>query len=134
MPWQAPNHKVIQSFDHVVLQGHMANKNHYISIATKLGRMMASLDGLLPIISHDPLIMQSYEIWGSLTGGGSKRKCFSPHRHLVKNCFHWCAKPLLFRRFWIIQSLIKNPLCKKISYLWIPFDICFFHLQATPCW
>ena len=40
----------------------MANKNHYISIATKLGRMMASLDGLLPIISHDPLIMQSYEI------------------------------------------------------------------------
>ena len=73
--WQAPNHKVIQSFDHVVLQGQVANKNHHISItrvsmATKNGRMIASLDGLLPIISHNPLITWSCEIRGSLTGGG----------------------------------------------------------------
>ena len=30
--WQALNHKVIQSFDHVFLQGHVTNKSHYISI------------------------------------------------------------------------------------------------------
>ena len=40
--WQAPNYKVTESFDHVLLQGHMTNKNHYISIprvpmANKLG-------------------------------------------------------------------------------------------------
>ena len=29
--WEAPNHKVILRFDHVVLQGHMTFKNHYIS-------------------------------------------------------------------------------------------------------
>ena len=61
IPWQPPNHKVIQSFDHVVLQGHVANKKHHISItrvsmATKLGRIIASLDGLLSIMLHDPLI------------------------------------------------------------------------------
>ena len=88
MPWQAPNHKVKQSFDHVVLQGHAANKNHHISITrvsmtTKLGRMIASLDGLLPIMSHDPLITWPCEIRGSLTGGGSARKRLSRHRLLV---------------------------------------------------
>ena len=84
----APNHKVIQSFGHVVLQGHMANKNHHISItrvsmATKLGRMIASFDGLLPIMSHDLLITWPCEIRGSLTGGGSARKCLGRHRLLV---------------------------------------------------
>ena len=88
MPSQAPNHKVIQSFDHVVLQGHVANKNHHISItrvsmATKLGRMIASLDGLLPIMSHDTLITWPCEIRGSFTGGGSVCKCLSRHRLLV---------------------------------------------------
>ena len=53
--------KVIQSFNHVVLQDHMTNKSHYISItrvlmATKLDRMMNFLDGLLPIMSYDPFI------------------------------------------------------------------------------
>ena len=44
--------------DHVVLQDHVANKNHHISItivsmATKLGRMIASLDGLcMTLRSH----------------------------------------------------------------------------------
>ena len=66
----------------------MANKNHHISITrvsmtTKLGRMIASLDGLLPIMSHDPLIIWPCEIRGSLTGGGSARKYLSRHRLLV---------------------------------------------------
>ena len=38
-----------------------------MSMATKLGRMIACLDGLLPIMSHDPLITWSCEIQGSLT-------------------------------------------------------------------
>ena len=33
IPWQGPNHKAIQGLDHVVLQRHVTNKNHYISIA-----------------------------------------------------------------------------------------------------
>ena len=58
---------VIQSFDHVVLQGHVTNKNHYISItrvpmAIKFDRMMTFLDGLLPVMSRDPLITRPCEI------------------------------------------------------------------------
>ena len=64
--WQAPNHKVTQSFDHVVLQGHGTNKNLYISttvpMATGLGRVMTYLDGLRPLKSHDPLITWLCEI------------------------------------------------------------------------
>ena len=52
-------------------------------MATKLGRMMTSLDGLLPIMSHDPLMTWSFEIRGSLTGGGSARKRLSCHQLLV---------------------------------------------------
>ena len=60
--WRATNHKVIQGSDHVVLQNHMKNENHYISTirvptATKLGRMVTYLNGLLPIKSHGFLIM-----------------------------------------------------------------------------
>ena len=45
LPWGAPNHEVIQRFDHVVLQGHVTKKNHYISptrvpMATKLDSMI----------------------------------------------------------------------------------------------
>ena len=51
----------------MVLQGHVANKNHHISItrvsmAIKLGRMIASLDGHLPIMLHNPLITWPCEI------------------------------------------------------------------------
>ena len=42
-----------------------------VSMANKLGRMITSLDGLLPIMSHDPLITWPCEIRGLLTGGGS---------------------------------------------------------------
>ena len=68
----------------MVLEGHVANENHHISITrvsmvTKLGRMIASLDGFLPIMLHDPLITCPFEIRGSLTGGGSARKRSSLH-------------------------------------------------------
>ena len=75
----------MQSFDYVILQGHVANKNQHISITrvsmtTKLGRMIASLDGPVPIMSHDPLITWPCEIRSSLTGRGSARKHLSRHR------------------------------------------------------
>ena len=55
------NHKVIQRPEHVVLQSHVTNENHYIStttvpMATKLGKMVPDIDGLLLIKSHNPLI------------------------------------------------------------------------------
>ena len=125
----APNHKMTQHSVHVVLQCHLANKNHYISstrvdsmvtyferlltiksfyalitwsckvtkkkilyisitrvpMANKLGRIMISLDGLLPIITHDLLIMRPCEIRGLLTWGSSARKRLSRHRLLVIN-------------------------------------------------
>ena len=52
-------------------------------MATKLGKMIASLDGLLPIMSHDPLTTWPCEIWGLLTGGRSARKRLSRDRLLV---------------------------------------------------
>ena len=72
----------------MVLQVHVTNKNHHISItrvsiATKLGRMIASLVGLLPIMSHDPLITWHWEIQGSLTGGGSACKRLSRHQQVL---------------------------------------------------
>ena len=48
-------------------------------MVTKLGRVIASLDGFLPIMLHDPLITWPFEIRGSLTGGGSARKRLSLH-------------------------------------------------------
>ena len=72
----------------MVLQGHVENKNHHISItrvsmATKLGRMIASFDGLLPIMLHDPLITWPCQIRGSLTEGGSARKRLNRHQLFV---------------------------------------------------
>ena len=52
-------------------------------MAIELGRMMTSLAGLLPIMSHDPLITWPCEIRGSLKGGGSTCKRLSCHRFLV---------------------------------------------------
>ena len=53
-------------------------------MATKLGRMIASLDVLLPIMLHDLLITWPCEIRGSFTGGGSARKRLSRDRLLVQ--------------------------------------------------
>ena len=55
-------------------------------MATKLGRIMNYVDGLLPLMLHDPLITWPCEIRGVLTGeggGGSARKRLSRHRLLV---------------------------------------------------
>ena len=48
-------------FDQVVLEGHVMNKNHFISnttvpMATKFGRMITYLDERLTIKSHDLLV------------------------------------------------------------------------------
>ena len=49
----------MQHPDHVVLQSHLTNENHYIFttgvlMATKLGWIVAHFIGLLPIKLHDP--------------------------------------------------------------------------------
>ena len=51
-----------------------------VTMANKLGRKMTSLDGLLPIMSNDPLVTWPCEIRGSLTGWGSARKRLSRYR------------------------------------------------------
>ena len=66
-PWWAATHKVTWLFDHVVLQDHVTNEIHYnsttrVAITTKLGKMAAHLDGLLPIKIHYPLITWSCHI------------------------------------------------------------------------
>ena len=99
----------MQGFDHVVLQGHVAKKPHHISItrasmATKLGRMIAFLDGLLPM-SHDLLITWPCEIRGSLTGEGSARKRLSRPQFLVI-IFCWCHFGPFFYLFVPIAGVI----------------------------
>ena len=46
--------------DHVPNQKHISTTR--VSMATKFGRMLTDLDGLLPIKSHKPLITQSFKI------------------------------------------------------------------------
>ena len=52
-------------------------------MTTKLGRMKTSLDALLPIMSHNLLIMWPCERRGSLTGGGLISKRLSCHQLVV---------------------------------------------------
>ena len=52
-------------------------------MTTKFRRMMTSLDGLLPTMSHYFLITWPCDIQGSFTGGGSASKRVSRHRLLV---------------------------------------------------
>ena len=52
--WRAPNNKVTQFSDHVVLQSHVTSKYHYISatrvpMATKLDRMVTHFARLLTV-------------------------------------------------------------------------------------
>ena len=58
-------------------------------MATKFGRMIASLDGLLPIMSHGPLITWPCETGGSRTRVGSARKRLSRHQLLVSDAGGW---------------------------------------------
>ena len=101
----------------MVLQGHVANKNHHISItrvsiATKLGRMIASLVGLLPIMSHDPLITWHWEIQGSLTGGGSACKRLS--RQQLHVIYDWHL--LIPRDIFMAKKSNAKDAAKSVSY------------------
>ena len=50
-------HKVKWHYDLVVLEDHVTNQNHYISLTkVPIGRMVTYIEGLLPIKSHDALI------------------------------------------------------------------------------
>ena len=72
-------------------------------MATKLGRMIASLDGLLPIMSHYPLITRPCEIRGSLTGRGSARKHLRRHRLLVLSFLSYFQNHL---RFYLVSGIM----------------------------
>ena len=52
-------------------------------MATKPGRMKASHNGLLPIMSHDTLITWPCEIRGSFAEGALARKLLNRQRLLV---------------------------------------------------
>ena len=65
----APNHKVKQHSDDVVLQCHVTKENHYISTVrmpmarmARLDRMATHFEEFLPIKSRDILITRSCEI------------------------------------------------------------------------
>ena len=55
-------------------------------MATKLDRTMTSLDGLLPMMSHEPLITWPCKIQGSITRGGSAIIREVVTEFLCKNC------------------------------------------------
>ena len=70
--WWAPAHKVTGPFDCVVSQDHVIYKNHIstytVPMTTKLGKMITYLQGLLPIKSHEALIVWSCKItWQTKT-------------------------------------------------------------------
>ena len=71
-------------------------------MVTKLGRMIASLDGLLPIMSHNPLITWPCEIRGSLTREGSARKRLSRYRLLV--IFEFAVKKMSIKVILLINA------------------------------
>ena len=67
IPWETPSRKGILSFDHVILQHHMRNNNHYISTstrpwATKLNRLATYLEGFLLREFLDSLVTWSSNI------------------------------------------------------------------------
>ena len=66
-PWWPCVYDITWPFDQVALRDHVTYWNHHMSatalpIGTKLGRMVAYLDRLLPIESHDPLNSWSFKI------------------------------------------------------------------------
>ena len=87
LPWGAPTHKITWPFNHGVLQNHVINYILYnsttrVAMTTRLG-MVAHHDGLLPIKSHDPLIMWSYDImWQAKTSISPLTQCLRPRNWL----------------------------------------------------
>ena len=58
LSWGSPTNKITWPFDHVVLQYHVTNQNHYnstgttkVAAANKRWRMVSSFDGFLPMNS-----------------------------------------------------------------------------------
>ena len=88
LPRGARTHKITWLFNHVVLQDYMTNLIPYnsttrVAMTTILGRMVTYLDGLLPIQSHDPLIMWSCEImWQAKTSISPLAHCLWPRNLL----------------------------------------------------
>ena len=123
----------------MVLQSHVTNKNHHISVtrvsmATKLGRMIPSLDGLLPIMLHDPLITWPSEMRDSLTGGSSACKRLSCHQLLVfllVTFSGWTAGKLFNQRFMISYQESMWP--RSDSFLGHT-KISFYKYYSTSCY
>ena len=62
LPWGALTPKITRLLGHVIPQDHVTNWIHYnftteVAMITKLGGMVAHLDGLLSLKSEDSLIM-----------------------------------------------------------------------------
>ena len=79
--------QTIKSFNILIMSSckiNVINEHHYITttkmlMAAKLGRMITYLDGLLPTMSHDPLIMHSCEItWQIKTVISQLLQCLWP--------------------------------------------------------
>ena len=67
LSWRAPNNKVSQCPDHMILKSHVTNENHYISttkvpLATKLGRMVTYFERLLTIKLYYTLVTWSCKV------------------------------------------------------------------------
>ena len=67
LTWVLLTNKVQWPYNHVVLWDHVTNEKHFISttkmlMATIRGRMMTYLEWLLPIKSHDHIVMWSCKI------------------------------------------------------------------------
>ena len=64
-PWGAITHNVGLNFSHMVLQDHLKNKKTAslsMLMASRLYRMVAVIEGLLPIMLPHPLVMWSCKI------------------------------------------------------------------------
>ena len=64
LPWWVLAHTITWHFDHVFLEDHVTNQNHYIFLfkvlmAAKVGRIVTYLERLLPIMSYEGSITWS---------------------------------------------------------------------------
>ena len=126
LPWWTPACKVTLPFDHVVLWDHVTNWNHYISIttvpmATKLGRMVTYLDGLLSIKSHELLTKLSYRDYFRLKLSPTSGCCpqwliFFKNLFYQNNC-----KDAMNTGGSQIRGALFNFFCsEKIPFLYLP--------------
>ena len=96
----------------MVLQGHVTNQNHYIStkkvpMTNKFGRMIISVEGLLPIKSHDPFIIWSCEI-------ARQTKIIIPP---IVVSMAIKLKSVVSYPNWLLPMKLLNPLVKCFCYI-----------------